>query len=864
MGSLILTGLTHDLQSSLFSAIVTAFLIRSFDDLEPDYQQQTALLLHQLLNGRDPNLAIISDPTIPKKTPGIAIAVNSLWCASLTISLCTSIHAMSLKWWLTEYNGGANPVGGLLRACQRHMWFTAFERLNIPALVAFLPTLLLNSIRMFFAGGVIYLWQLNKIVMTVFVVTGGSFIVAYFLLFASPSVINLPLFQNPTFIFHLPSNPIKKAAIFVVGSFVRLWCLTLRCVTGAVLFPFIQTVFGTGTFHHWYMKTQTISPEEHKHTGVGRNITLGGIDTSQKAREDAILWLSQVPLDPSESKALISSLALISSRPYGHFQKPVAALANLVFEASFREEDGQDQTNTAIDCVLVLGNIKFQLAMGQSPDYDRGIEDIPVPPSIASAAQQLTINAHNADIDLLRFRGVRGRLLAAAAWLSPVEGAEDVEWNGEKLRIQARSQFIEPIGAMLERHVDSDEPLDNKALINLIHGMHAFIPRGSHDNASSIAPLPPYFREDYDLPWPEDEAVLRALTTYALDLLLPPDGRIPLVEREISFDDLVPELIDAALTAKTTYSGIVAFGFWLASRVPHAFTSRKMGLADIAQIWLQTNQEISRDRRERLDFRAADAFIAVAQHHVLASGGLPRFSDYTSLKLLNAALASGYRRPMTIYMMAMILNLDTSTQATPVTSEIEVETIIDALFSGSNDPEKGAAGEDVADIRIYSTLILLKLPPMVELYFERVKGLIVRTEEVIRDPPTRDPGVTRSSEAANFDLDRARWKAIYLSALLFRFLPADEREGRLERLRTRVRELLEGGGLSFMRDYRRCLKPLDMDVRPRADQRGQTNAVFEEWIGGFPLFRLAGTASERLVGQVRNSPSLLNPRRWFG
>ena len=844
----------------MFSAIVTAFLIRSFDDLEPNYQQQTALLLHQLLNGRDPNLAIISDPTIPKKTPGIAIAVNSLWCASLTISLCTSIHAMSLKWWLTEYNGGANPVGGLLRACQRHTWFTAFERLNIPALVAFLPTLLLNSIRMFFAGGIIYLWQLNWIVMTVFVVTGGLFIVAYFLLFAFPSVINLPLFQNPAFIFHLPSNPIKKAAIFVVGGFVRLWYLTLRCVTGAVLFPFIQTALGTGTFHHWYMQTQTIPSEEHKHTCVGRDITLGGIDTSQKAREEAILWLSQVPLDPSESKALVSSLALIPpSRPYGRFQKPVAALANLVFEASFREE-GEDQTNTAVDCILILGSVNFQSAVGQSPDYGHNIGDIHVPPSIISVAQQLTINAPKADLDILHSGGVRGRLLTAAAWLSPVKGAEDVEWNGKKLKIQARSQFVEPISTMLERHVYNDEPLDNKALINLIHGMHAFIPRGNCDNASSVVSLPPYFREDYDSPWPEDEAVLRALITYALDLLLPPNKRKPLVEREISFDDLAPELIDAALMAKTTYSGIVAFGFWLASRVPHAFMSRKMGPVDISQIWLQTNEAIPGDRRERLDFRAADAFIAVAQHHVVANGGMPRFTDHTALKLLNATLESGYRRPMTIYTMAMILNLGISTQATPVANEIEVRSIVDAVLSSPGDIEKGVTEEDV-DIRVYSALILLKLLPKAGLDVEKVEGWIVQTEEVIWNPPARDPGVARSSEVnIGVDLDRKRWKAIYLSALLFRFLPDDERGGRIERFQTRVRELLESGGLSFMGDYKCCLEPLGMDVSHTGDQRRQTETVFEAWIDGFPLFQLG----ERLLGQMRNRPSLLSPKRWLG
>jgi len=290
------------------------------------------------------------------------------------------------------------------------------------------------------------------------------------------------------------------------------------------------------------MKTRKISPGEHEHTHVGRDIALHNfpddINTSQKAQEEAILWLSQVPLDPSESKVLISSLALISSsRPYGRFQKPIVALANLVLGASLREEYGQEQTNTAIDCVLVLGNIKFQSAVDQNSDHDHDIGDIPVPPSIASAAQQLTINAPKADLDILHSRGVRGRLLNAAVWLSPVKGAEEVEWSGEKLKIQDRSQFIEPIKTMLERHIRSEEPLDNKVLIDLIHGMHAFIPRGNRDSVTSIVPLPPFFCEDYDSPWPEDEAVLRALITYALDLLLP-QRRKSLVEREIGLDDL--------------------------------------------------------------------------------------------------------------------------------------------------------------------------------------------------------------------------------------------------------------------------------------------------------------------------------------
>ena len=59
------------------------------------------------------------------------------------------------------------------------------------------------------------------------------------------------------------------------------------------------------------------------------------------------------------------------------------------------------------------------------------------------------------------------------------------------------------------------------------------------------------FCDDYDSPWSEDEAVLGALITYALDLLLPPERWKPLVEREIEFGKLASELIDTLMINTT-------------------------------------------------------------------------------------------------------------------------------------------------------------------------------------------------------------------------------------------------------------------------------------------------------------------------
>jgi hypothetical protein len=840
----------------LFSAITVSCLVRSLDDLEPNYQQQTALLLHQLLNGRDPELAIISDPTIPSKPARLVIAVNCLWCASLIISISASIYAMSLKWWVTEYERGEDPGRNLVRACRRHARFMIFKRLNVPALIAFLPTLLLRSIDLFFVGAVMYFWQLNKGAGITCLVVGVFFFAAYYWFIVIPAMRDHAFDNYPIFISYQPPVVIAEAAICIARGIVRCYRFVLHYVTEAALFPGVQAVSDKGILHHIHEKTQKKTRDTTPHNSPD------DIYTTPEVQEEAILWLSEVPLDPSDFKPLISSLALISSsRPWDRLQKPVVGLANSALETSFPEKVGEGQADTATECILILGNIKFQSAVDENSDRDHSIGGNPVAPFVAWAAQQLA-NAPQLDFDTTHFGGIQERLLTAAAWLSPVGRAEDMERNGGKLEIQDRLQFVNRIRIALERHVRNDKPVDNEVLINLIHGMHACIPRGNYPSAPPVVPFLPLFCEDYGSPWSEDKAVLRALITYALDRLLPPK-REPLVCRRIGFDDLVSELIDALRKTNTTYYDVVTFAFWLACRVPCAFRSRKMVLTDIASIWVRTHEVIPEDDRERLDFHATDAFIAVAQHHVVAIDGLPRLTDHTPLKLLSIALERGHSRPRTIYTMAMILNLGTSTQVPTVASEIRVGSITDALLSSSSDLEKGATEEDVIDIRIYSILILLKLSPTVELDVEKVKGLIVQMEEAIGDSSVKNPGGGKKSEAdIGADLDRARWKAIYLSALLFKFLPGDERGKYIEGLWTRVRTLLGSEGLSFMGDFGHCLEPLGVDVSELGIHAEEgVGSIFEDWIRRFPLLQLESRLPPR---QVDNRSSSFNPSRWFG
>ena len=868
----------------------------------PDYQQQSYLLLYQSVRGVETE---VLDPTIPTTPSGLAVAVNTLWCISLTVSIGATVYAMSLKWWLTDYGNDVGPVsglrrvgpvGGLRRACRRHTVYKTFERLYAHVFIAVLPGLLLFSINVFTVGCALFFWQLDRIVLAFYSLAAGFFLIVYLLVFTLPSVANLPFFRRSKFIPLKPSSITRRAVIFIVDGFLYLCFSTLRHIIGSIFFPIVQIVWGSGTLHHWFRRAEEISSEGRGHAHV-QSATAprdhsNSIDTSQEAQAEAIMWLSQVPLEPPESRALVSSLALIpSTHPYGDFQGSVVALATLVLEAWHREGDSQDQMDTAISSIIVLGNAKFQAAVDQNLDCDRDIGGIPVPPFVAWVAQWFTIEAFQQKSDPLYSEETRAQLLVATAWLSPVERAKNVEegedvkeakdmeevkgveWDG--LEIQNRREFIKKIKAMLERHVGSDDPLDSEILIGFIHGMHASIPRDDPNSAPPIIPFLSIFYENHDSPWSKDEAVARALITYALDLLssksvgqkhthaldllsLSPK-RKPLVNRKITFDNLASELVDALMT-NTTHPDVdvVMFAFSLARSFPHGFGSRKTVLTDIIHIWVQTNEVIQEDHRERLRLHATDAFIAVAPHYAVANDGLSGLTDHTALEWLHATLESRHGLSMTtIYTMAMILNLGTSTQATPVTNEIKQKSI-DALFSGLGDPEKGAADEDVVDTRIYSTLILLKLPRTPdEPDVGKVQVLIVQMEKEIGVPSVRDSGVAKgvakSSEAGvGVDPDRTRWKAIYLLALLLKFLPDDKRGEHIEGLWARVRKLLEGGELSFMDGYKRCLEPLGRDSSelgiPPADQEAQANAVFEKWISGFPLLPLAGAEGESSLG----------------
>ena len=155
-------------QASLFSAVVTAFVIESSKLLQPDYTQVNALLtahmLSALANGGNTSFLTGIPPPAEilafEKSVSV-IVVNVVWYAALGFSLASVLVAMLAKQWLNAYMSQqqAEPHGA---ACERQRRFDGLHKWALPHVMAILPALLHAALFLFLIGLIIYLWQLDN------------------------------------------------------------------------------------------------------------------------------------------------------------------------------------------------------------------------------------------------------------------------------------------------------------------------------------------------------------------------------------------------------------------------------------------------------------------------------------------------------------------------------------------------------------------------------------------------------------------------------------------------------------------------------------------------------------------------------
>ncbi|KAH9958233.1 hypothetical protein BC827DRAFT_1269669 [Russula dissimulans] len=164
-GILVFTG--------LFSAAIASLVSVSVQDLRPNSQDISAFYLaniYKLMATAAANGSQLSiPPTLasppPFSPPRYAIWVNSLWFLSLAMSLTCALLATLLHQWARRYIKITRPrYSPHNRARIRAFFAEGVEHLHLPWAVEALPTLLHLSLFLFFAGLLVFLFNIHHTV----------------------------------------------------------------------------------------------------------------------------------------------------------------------------------------------------------------------------------------------------------------------------------------------------------------------------------------------------------------------------------------------------------------------------------------------------------------------------------------------------------------------------------------------------------------------------------------------------------------------------------------------------------------------------------------------------------------------------
>ncbi|KAF9027849.1 hypothetical protein BDZ89DRAFT_951843, partial [Hymenopellis radicata] len=145
--------------AGLFSAVVTSFLVQVSQNLQADFSEMSALLLHDLLlvqlamvDGATVNVTAPSMNPAEKFEPAVIdVWINGLWVVSLATSLVVALAAVLVKQWLHRYMTFPSGTPGL-RSHVRQFRFMGLQKWRVRIIIGMLPIIMHISLTLFFAG----------------------------------------------------------------------------------------------------------------------------------------------------------------------------------------------------------------------------------------------------------------------------------------------------------------------------------------------------------------------------------------------------------------------------------------------------------------------------------------------------------------------------------------------------------------------------------------------------------------------------------------------------------------------------------------------------------------------------------------
>ncbi|KAK0444152.1 hypothetical protein EV421DRAFT_495005 [Armillaria borealis] len=177
--------------AGLFSAVLTTFVVQTSQNMQPDFNEASMLLLFEILKAtiveRLPN-PIPSSPTDFFSPSRSDEWMNSLWFVSLTLSLITALVAVLVKQWLHQYVAIVSDSSARNRARIRHMRYAGLQTWQVPMIIGLLPVLLHVSLALFFAGLAIFIFSLGMKVAWLVSIIGAATYMAYVIALILPLI----------------------------------------------------------------------------------------------------------------------------------------------------------------------------------------------------------------------------------------------------------------------------------------------------------------------------------------------------------------------------------------------------------------------------------------------------------------------------------------------------------------------------------------------------------------------------------------------------------------------------------------------------------------------------------------------------
>ncbi|KAJ7585780.1 hypothetical protein C8J56DRAFT_128177 [Mycena floridula] len=149
--------------AGLFSAVVTAFVIESYQWFSEDPGEKTARLIAQLSQHiGTPNISFQDQQ--PFSVDPRTIRINTFWFLSLMLALSTASAAILAKQWLREYRRDPPGKSNQESFNHRQLRLQSWECWKVPEIISLLPILLEIALVFFFMGVIDLLWSLNWVV----------------------------------------------------------------------------------------------------------------------------------------------------------------------------------------------------------------------------------------------------------------------------------------------------------------------------------------------------------------------------------------------------------------------------------------------------------------------------------------------------------------------------------------------------------------------------------------------------------------------------------------------------------------------------------------------------------------------------